>query len=183
MVAVTLEIQETKATVAVVEQPTSLVVDEQNLALTVAGSDVLALSVVSQPVTLTVDNSQLSLAVTESVNSLSFGNAGIQGIQGVQGATGPSGVTSSAGVATLDFGAGGMTAETVVTGYAEVTADSVVMASVRVVATAEHATDDLLVDPIRLAVKDLVAGAGFTIYGEMDNAEANGTYQINWLIR
>ena len=111
------------------------------------------------------------------------GIQGDQGIQGVQGETGPRGFTSSKGTATLDFGSGAKTTETVVTGYPEITADSVVMASMRIAATAEHPTDDLLVDPIRLAVKDLVVGVGFTIYGEMDNAEANGTYTINWIIR
>ena len=111
------------------------------------------------------------------------GIQGIQGVQGIQGETGPRGFTSSKGTATLDFGSGAKTTETVVTGYPEITADSVVMASMRIAATAEHPTDDLLVDPIRLAVKDLVVGVGFTIYGEMDNAEANGTYTINWIIR
>jgi hypothetical protein len=110
----------------------------------------------------------------------------VTGAIGPEGQVGPQGVPGPnypKGVATLDFGAGNMTAETVVTGYSEIDADSVVMASMRIVATPEHTTDDLLVDPIRLAVKDLVAGNGFTIYGEMDNAKANGTYKINWIIR
>jgi hypothetical protein len=183
MAAVTLEILETTAVVEVVEEPTGLVVDGQTLTLAVSGSDVLALNLFSDPVVLSVDNSHFSLSVDTTVNSVSFGNAGPQGVQGIQGETGPSGVTSSAGVATLDFGAGSLTAETVVTGYPEVTANSIVMASVRVVATAAHTTDDLLVDPIRVAVKDLVAGAGFTLYGQMDNARANGTYEIDWIIR
>jgi len=120
----------------------------------------------------------------EAWNDLPYGGIdGEQGIQGIQGETGPSGITSSKGIATLDFGNGSLTAETVVTGYSEITADSVVMASMRITATPEHLTDDLLVDPIRLAVKDLIAGVGFTIYGEMDNARANGTYKINWIIR
>ena len=111
------------------------------------------------------------------------GAQGIPGERGEIGPIGPPGITSSKGIATIDFGSGNLTAETVVTGYSEITADSVVMASMRIVATAEHTTEDLLIDPIRLAVKDLVVGDGFTIYAEMDNAKANGTYQINWIIR
>jgi hypothetical protein len=111
------------------------------------------------------------------------GEDGPTGPAGSTGATGARGFTSSKGTATLDFGSGAKTAETIVTGYPEIDEDSIVMASMRIVATAEHSTNDLLIDPIRLAVKDLVAGAGFTVYGEMDNAEANGTYVINWIIR
>lgn len=86
------------------------------------------------------------------------------------------------GKVTLDFGTGAKTSEVVVTGVADVTLDSIVILTLRVEATVEHTTDDLLVDPIRLLVKDYIAGTGFTIYGEMDNAEANGTYNINWML-
>jgi hypothetical protein len=130
-------------------------------------------------ITGTAPNQTLSLVTPRG----DVGSQGIQGIQGIQGVPGPRGFTSSKGTATLDFGSGAKTAETVVTGYSEITADSVVMASIRIAATGEHSAEDLLVDPIRLAVKDLVVGVGFTIYGEMDNAEANGTYTINWIIR
>jgi hypothetical protein len=95
----------------------------------------------------------------------------------------PVATNSTRGIATLDFGSGNMSAEVVVSGWPEVRQDSFITLSVKAVATAEHGEEDFLVDPIRLAVKDLVTGVGFTIYGEMDNAEANGTYQINWLIR
>jgi hypothetical protein len=84
------------------------------------------------------------------------------------------------GEATLDFGAGNKTAEVVVTGVSNIQLTSIVYPNVKIEATTEHATDDFLVDPIRLAYKDVVAGTGFTIYGEMDNARANGTYTIQW---
>ncbi len=111
-----------------------------------------------------------------------FTGTAVEWLNSLVGPTGAAGATTTAGVATLDFGTGSVSAETIVTGYPEITTDSVVIASMRIAATAEHPTDDLLVDPIRLAVKDLVAGVGFTIYGEMDNAEANGAYEINWII-
>jgi len=75
-----------------------------------------------------------------------------------------------------------MTAQAVVTGQAAITADSKVFAAMNIAATPEHSVDDMLVDPIRLAVHSLVPGVGFTIYGEMDNARANGTYRINWMV-
>jgi hypothetical protein len=100
----------------------------------------------------------------------------------VTGPTGPSGIDVVKGTATLDFGTGSLTTETVLTGLVSVSTSSVIITTLKIVATPEHRIDDLLIDPIRLAVKDLVAGVGFTIYGEMDNARANGTYEIDWLI-
>jgi hypothetical protein len=85
------------------------------------------------------------------------------------------------GVVTLDFGAGAVATSTVVTGITGITAPSIVTAELRIEATAEHTEDDLLNDPIRVAVSSLVVGTGFTIEGFMDNAPANGTYQVNWI--
>ena len=73
-----------------------------------------------------------------------------------------------------------MTTDTVVTGVPTITSSSIVQPQVRIEATPEHSTDDLLIDPIRLAVHSLVAGVGFTVRGAMDNAPANGTYTIDW---
>lgn len=87
------------------------------------------------------------------------------------------------GIATLDFGSGNVSSEVIVTGVDELVDDSVVLCEMRVESTTEHSIDDLLIDPIRLLVKDLVAGVGFTIYGMMDNAKANGTYKIQWILR
>jgi hypothetical protein len=109
----------------------------------------------------------------------------VEAVTGTSGPVGPSGPAGSAnvkGIATLDFGAGSVSTETVITGYSQIASDTVIMVSMRIAATSEHTVDDLLTDPIRVAVKDLVVGVGFTIDGRMDNAEANGTYQVNWLI-
>mgnify|MGYP003647682617 CR=1 FL=1 len=86
------------------------------------------------------------------------------------------------GVATLDFGAGAMSATVVVTGVASITAASIVLSKVRMEATADHAIGELSFDPIQVVVKDIIAGVGFTIEGRMFNAPANGTYKINWIL-
>jgi hypothetical protein len=67
-----------------------------------------------------------------------------------------------------------------VSGISSAIATSRVIATMRIEETIDHPVDDLLIDPIRLAVKDIIAGVGFTIYGTMDNAPANGTYKIDW---
>jgi hypothetical protein len=111
----------------------------------------------------------------------STGPTGSQGAQGIQGVQGPSSNTVN-GTAQLDFGTGNKTAEVVVTGVPDALTTSRVIASLRIVATTDHTTDDLLVDPIRVSVKSLVNATGFTIYGEMNNAKANGLYSVDWLL-
>lgn len=91
-------------------------------------------------------------------------------------------LVTKSGTAELDFGAGSKTAEVVVTGITSALTTSRVMAQMRIQATANHMVDDLLVDPIRTSVKDLVTATGFTIYGEMENASANGLYKIDWFL-
>ena len=98
----------------------------------------------------------------------------------MSGITSLSGTTS--GTATLDFGAGNRTADVVITGVSSTLATSRVLSVLRLEATADHPVDDLSVDPISVAVKDLVSGVGFTIRGEMDNAQANGLYRADWFI-
>lgn len=110
------------------------------------------------------------------------GPTGLTGSTGAMGATGPAGTNAISGTATLDFGTGAKTAQTVVTGVAATLPTSRMMAAMRLVATASHTVDDLLIDPIRVHVKSLVSGVGFTVYGEMDNAMANGLYQTDWYL-
>lgn len=91
-------------------------------------------------------------------------------------------VTSSdkSGTATLDFGSGNKVAEVLVTGVEQAMLTSRVMVIMRLESTLEHPVDDMQIDPIRVLAKNLIIGVGFTIYGEMDNAPANGTYKIDW---
>ena len=91
------------------------------------------------------------------------------------------------GVATLDFGSsasdtGDMHTTTVVTGLPSITAASVVSVHVRIEATSDHSPDELLIDPVRVTVRDIVAGVGFTIEGRMFNSRAQGTYTVNWIL-
>ena len=98
------------------------------------------------------------------------------------GEKGDSGVEgkSASGTALMNFGASNKVAEVIVTGVSLAKTTSIVMSQMRVEATAEHPVDDLQIDPIRVLVKDLVVGTGFTLFGAMDNAPANGTYKIDW---
>jgi hypothetical protein len=49
--------------------------------------------------------------------------------------------------------------------------------------TADHPLDDLLYDPVRVTAHSIINGVGFSIFGQMNNADAHGTYNINWFAR
>tara|TARA_R110000851_G_scaffold106820_3_gene226477 strand:- start:1186 stop:1494 length:309 start_codon:yes stop_codon:yes gene_type:complete len=87
------------------------------------------------------------------------------------------------GLAILDFGSGSQNAEIIITGQTQIASDSFITAEVRLEATSMHDIDDFIIDPIRVMVKNLVAGVGFTIQGRMDNGVTNGTYNVNWNLR
>ena len=93
------------------------------------------------------------------------------------------GIPPVSGTAQLDFGAGNKVAEVVVTGVPATLATSRVFATMRIQATAAHPVDDLEVDPIRVHAKSIVAGVGFIIRGEMDNATANGQFLVDWSLQ
>jgi hypothetical protein len=86
------------------------------------------------------------------------------------------------GIATLDFGASAKTSTVVVTGVDAITATSVVLVKMRIEDTDDHTAEDLLIDPIRVEAFAIVAGVGFTIYGAMENAPANGKYNVQWAL-
>jgi hypothetical protein len=86
------------------------------------------------------------------------------------------------GIVTLDFGASNKTATVVVTGVGSISATSVVLVKMRIEDTADHIADDLLIDPIRVEAFSIVPGVGFTIYGTMQNAPANGKYNVQWAL-
>jgi hypothetical protein len=89
---------------------------------------------------------------------------------------------NSSGCATLDFGASNKTASIVVTGVKTASATSVVLVKMRIEDTDDHVAEDLLIDPIRVEAFAIVAGTGFTIYGTMENAPANGKYNVQWAL-
>lgn len=71
------------------------------------------------------------------------------------------------GTATLDFGAfpGKSDASVDVTGQAAIVAGSLVEAWLRLEASADHSADEHLIETLRVAAGNIVAGTGFTIYG------------------
>ena len=86
------------------------------------------------------------------------------------------------GIVTLDFGASNKTATVVVTGVGSISATSVILVKMRIEDTADHIAEDLLIDPIRVEAFAIVPGVGFTIYGTMQNAPANGKYNVQWAL-
>jgi hypothetical protein len=85
----------------------------------------------------------------------------------------------------LDFGAFPGTTDTsvAVIGQASIVAGSVVLAWIRLVATAEHSADEHLLADMRIAAGSIVAATGFTIYAVTLDPEQQlyGTYNVNWI--
>lgn len=71
------------------------------------------------------------------------------------------------GTATLDFGAfpGKSDASVAVTGQASIVAGSLVEAWIRPVATANHTSDEHMLETIKVFAAGISAGTGFIIYG------------------
>lgn len=67
----------------------------------------------------------------------------------------------------MDFGAfpGKSDASIAVTGQAAIAAGSLVEAWIRPVATADHTADEHMLETLKVFAGNIVAGAGFTIYG------------------
>lgn len=89
----------------------------------------------------------------------------------------------TSGTATIDFGAIGSKGNSTsvgIIGQAGINSASQIDAWLRIEATAEHTVDELLIDPIRVTAGTIVAGTGFTIYGDMPYGTAYGTYKIDW---
>lgn len=91
---------------------------------------------------------------------------------------------SGTGKAVLDFGAfpGSTDASIAVTGQAGIVAGSLVEAWVFPQATADHSSDEHIVDPPRMIAGDIIAGTGFTIYGFTQNTQRHiGRYTVAWV--
>jgi len=89
----------------------------------------------------------------------------------------------TSGITTIDFGAGSTSTTSTVEGISHITSTSVVFCQVRAVPTKDHTVDDILSDPIRVLSMDIQPGVGFTVYGTIGNAEATGTYSVDWFIK
>lgn len=88
------------------------------------------------------------------------------------------------GTASLNFGAIGSpssNASVAVTGQTGISANAYVEAWIRLVATAEHDIDEVQYETLRITAGTIVAGTGFTIYGEVLNGKTYGNFTVNWV--
>jgi len=88
------------------------------------------------------------------------------------------------GSATLDFGSfpGSGQASVAVTGQTAIVAGSKVEAWLRLASTAEHSADEHMVEPIKVTAGNIVAGTGFTVYGEqLLGGLAYATWNVDWV--
>ncbi len=85
------------------------------------------------------------------------------------------------GSAILDFGTPSKPAASVaVTGQAGIVAGSKVEAFVRLEATATHSIDEHRIEQLKVMAGNIVAGTGFTIYGEA-YPQTHGQWNIDWV--
>lgn len=88
------------------------------------------------------------------------------------------------GTATLDFGVwpGAAEASVAVTGQGSILTGSQVEAWVRLTATADHSVDEHRVERLKVLAGNIVAGTGFTIYGESTGPGLlTGQWSIDWV--
>lgn len=97
------------------------------------------------------------------------------------------------GTATLNFGAFAAGASTfahpnteasiAVTGQAAILAGSLIEAwlSAPAAASADHSVDEHRVENIQVRAGDIIAGTGFTIYGECLVGGTYGNFTVNWV--
>lgn len=85
--------------------------------------------------------------------------------------------------ASLDFGAfpGASDASLVITGQAAILAGSLVEAWLFPAATADHSADEHRVEELRVSAGAVVAGTGFTIYGQTSGQRLYGIWNIGWV--
>lgn len=86
------------------------------------------------------------------------------------------------GTAALDFGStADVQTSVAVTGQAAIVAESRVEAFVRIEATANHSADEARLENLKITAGNIVAGTGFTIYGECTKGTATGIYNVDWV--
>lgn len=87
----------------------------------------------------------------------------------------------AAGNAVVNFGAGLLDAQVVVTGQTSILASSSVHASVRVAASADHTADEHWVEEVQVFAGNIVPGVGFTIYARATKLELFGQWNVSWI--
>ena len=93
-----------------------------------------------------------------------------------------SGESTIKGSVLVDFGEGLSTVSTVVFDP-RISNTHQIGVEMSTLPTSDHPLEDLLYDPIRVAAYNIIGGIGFSVIAQMDNAVANGTYNINWFAR
>jgi hypothetical protein len=88
------------------------------------------------------------------------------------------------GTAILDFGAfpGKSDATVDITGQGAIASGSLVEAWIRPVATSDHSVDEHWVEELEVFAGNIIAGAGFTIYGiTRDKTRRYGQWTLAWV--
>jgi hypothetical protein len=96
--------------------------------------------------------------------------------------TGGGGGGGGGGTTTVDFGSdaeGSQLADTAITGQASILTTSRIRAWVAGVATADHNVAEHLIVPVRVVIRDVVAGTGFTIQ-VISDWHLNGLFTVQW---
>ena len=90
---------------------------------------------------------------------------------------------ATTGTAVLDFGAtAARDARLTVTGQSAITAGSYVEAFIFPnTATADHSVDEQFIEAIDVRAGNIVAGAGFDIYGFAEIGTTYGKFNIGWV--
>lgn len=97
--------------------------------------------------------------------------------------------STAAGNAVVNFGAFPGTGEATVaiTGQAGITANSVVYATIRPVATSDHSADEHIRESLRIVPALIVPGVGFTIYAlvethlQQEGVRSYGQWNVSWI--
>lgn len=90
-------------------------------------------------------------------------------------------VKKPSGVVILDFGqTKNKSMELFVPTVRSIKKSEIVNCYMRIEETEDHSEDEMAIDPIRVVVKSIEAGLGFTIFGEMENARTHGKYKVQW---
>jgi hypothetical protein len=86
----------------------------------------------------------------------------------------------ASGTTTIDFGAfpGKSDASAAITGQAAIVSGSLVEAWIRPEATADHSTDEHMLETLKVFAGNIVAATGFTIYG-FNTSQLNET-PLGW---
>ena len=85
------------------------------------------------------------------------------------------------GTAILDFGVKSVSTTVVISSEAGMLAGSQCEAWIGGNSTADNTEDDTNLENLKVTTKAKVAGAGFTIYGEITKGMGHGQHKINWV--